>query len=73
MTRSAAFSRSMCAVTSPTGVKGWIIAPSSLKCSSHESSRGSNSRIEQPDRTAGMIDRRDIRTFVTIAEDAGVG
>ena len=39
----------MRAVTSPTGVKGWMIGPSSLKCSSHESRLGSNSRIGRPE------------------------
>ena len=55
ITRSEALSRSTLAVTSPTGVIGWMTGPFSLKCSSHMSRRGSKNRIGLPARSTDAI------------------
>ena len=55
ITRSEAFSRSTLAVTSPTGVIGWMTGPFSLKCSSHMSRRGSKNRTGCPKRSTDAI------------------
>jgi hypothetical protein len=55
ITRSEALRRSTLAVTSPTGVIGWMTGPFNLKCSSHMSRRGSKNRIGWPARSTDAI------------------
>ncbi len=68
ITRSEMLSRSTLAVTSPTGVIGWMTGPFSLKCSSHMSRRGSKNRIGRPARSTDAISEPLYRS-----KDTGIG